>query len=142
MKKRMWTTSLLLSISIVALVIAGCDSIRELFIDPDETEIQALLIYAPAGSDKWWLSFRVNVNDASRVYVTGDYIDGTYDLFKCGTSYGRDDWLSTNNPQCAHGNDNYNIGEEPALPINLVIHVVLPSQEDQHAVQINSYELL
>ncbi len=110
---------------------------------PDPIIIQVKLKYWPHGTDKWFLGFRVMVNDATRVYATGDYISGSYELYKCGvegSKYPKDLWLSTNNPECIIGIGEYNIGEEPTLPFDIVIHVVLPSGEETYPVTITDYE--
>jgi predicted metal-binding protein len=107
-----------------------------------EMDISAQLAYWPQNQDtgKWSLGFHVLVNNASHVYITGDYVIGTYDLFLCFRYCGYDVWWSSNHAECIDGaNNNYHIGFQPGLPFTLRVHVVTSSGEHTYPVTISTY---
>lgn len=103
------------------------------------------LEYSPSGTDKWWLSVKViTAQIASRVYVTGSYITGQYDLYACSAHLGVTPplygWWSSNNAACTNETpNNYKVTTTPTLPFDVVIHIVTTSGEVTINKTITSY---
>ena len=90
--------------------------------------------YWPSSTDKWWLQVhRVLTDDASRVYVTGEYISGEYDLSLYGIENDQQRWTS-------YDTGNYNLGGEPIFPTDFLIHVVTTAGTNTVIETVTDYE--
>ncbi|MBN2283479.1 MAG: hypothetical protein JXO48_06275 [Deltaproteobacteria bacterium] len=92
------------------------------------------------GEDIWCYRFVVYAKNAERVYITGDLVEGEYDLYKCGTTQGYQYWWSTDQADCSEGNGYYIITGIPVFPITVTAHVVTAQGETTETVYVNGYE--
>ncbi|MCP4756679.1 MAG: hypothetical protein GY866_37935 [Proteobacteria bacterium] len=99
----------------------------------------AALSYFPNETSQWFYEIHVLSSGAERVYITGDYITGEYDLNKCGEKSGCSRWFRANNPSCTIGGNNYQLNAVPTLPATIQIHVVSGGMDEVVTKTISSY---
>ena len=101
---------------------------------PPSDYIDLSIGYWPSSSDKWWLQVHrvLTTEEVTRVFVTGEYIVGEYDLSIYGTEYGFQRWTS-------YDDGNYNLGGEPVLPTDSHIHIVSELGTNTETRTVSSY---
>lgn len=98
------------------------------------------LIHHQAAEYPWRLVVTVYAKNAMDVYITGDQIDGDYELFPCADYEGYQIWQSTNDAGCGDPKSGYTLKESFSRPLYVTVHTVTSSGVDTEEITVNGYD--
>ena len=133
----------LMCLCALCLAVSGCGGDTE---TGAWDAVSAVVRHAPWAPDHGWALKVVVRTDPgmTRVWATGDVVDGEYDLYRCGSDdeFGTEIWESVNNAACVHGNDNYNLGGRPTFPFTVTVYTQNEKRTQKYVRTVTDYETL